>query len=128
MIGATLTDHSGPVVDPISLFVRRLALVRTTRRYAIMMLGALLATILVVNGGLLLDSAWWNEFPALRPIILMIGCTAIVAGGFIFVVIVADRLFPRVQPVVAMWTELTLAGLFLAGLAATATIVVGISS
>ncbi|MHC4975269.1 MAG: hypothetical protein ACYTF7_01535 [Planctomycetota bacterium] len=103
-------------------------MVRTTRRYAIMMLGALLATILVVNGGLLLDSAWWNEFPALRPIILMIGCTAIVAGGFIFVVIVADRLFPRVQPVVAMWTELTLAGLFLAGLAATATIVVGISS
>ncbi|MFG0256434.1 MAG: hypothetical protein ACF8GE_00860 [Phycisphaerales bacterium JB043] len=102
-------------------------MVRIARRYAVIALGALLATILVVNGGLLLDSHWWNEFPNMRPVILLTGCTAIVAGSFVFVVIVADRLFPRVQAQLAMWTELTLAGLFLAGFAASITIVVGIS-
>jgi hypothetical protein len=99
--------------------------VRSVNTYAVMILGTLWAILLVVGGSLLPTSGAWNDMPAMRPVLLVGGFTAVVAGCFVFVVIVADRLFPHVEAHIAMWTEIALAGLFLSGIAATITVMVG---
>ena len=74
--------------------------------------------VLLVVGG-----AWP---PASRPAVVVGGVTSVLAGQFVFLVMVADRLFPGVRRDVKMITELALAALLVAGAAATVTILLGV--
>ena len=88
---------------------------------ALLVFGTLWASLLVVGGALLAASAERMVYAAL----LAGGATAIVAGAFVFQVVVADRLFPRVDRRLADVTEASLAGLLVLGVAMTALLLTG---
>lgn len=94
---------------------------RTLNLAALLLFGSLWAGLLVVGGALLAASAQRTVYAAL----LSGGAAAIAAGGFVFQVVVADRVFPRVDRRVADITEASLAGLLIIALALTGLLLTG---
>lgn len=94
---------------------------RTANLTALLLFGALWAGLLVVGGALLAASAQGSYFAAL----LTGGASAIVAGGFVFQVVVADRLFPHVDRRLADVTEASLAGILVLGIGLTILLLTG---
>jgi len=94
---------------------------RTVHLTALLLFGSLWAGLLIVGGALLAASAQRLVYAAL----LSGGAAAIAAGGFVFQVVVADRLFPRVDRRVADIAEASLAGLLVIALALTALLLTG---
>lgn len=82
--------------------------------------------VLLVVGGAWLATRSAEFPPASRPAVVVGGVTSVLAGQFVFLVMVADRLFPGVRRDVKMITELALAALLVAGAAATVTILLGV--
>lgn len=82
--------------------------------------------LLVVGGAWLATRA--AEFPAVRPAVVIGGITSVLAGQFVFLVMVADRLFPGVRRELKVATEMTLAALLVMGVAATITILAGVGA
>ncbi len=94
---------------------------RTANLIALLVFGSLWAGLLVVGGALLAASAERMIYAAL----LSGGAAGIAAGGFVFQVVVADRLFPRVDRRVADVAEASLAGLLIIALGLTALLLTG---
>lgn len=59
---------------------------------AVVLLGSLWAAALVISGALMASG---TAFSAFRDYTTLLGLTFIGAGQFVFLVIVADRMFPR---------------------------------
>ncbi len=87
-----------------------LMIVRRLNFLALLALGSTWAGALTIIGALLLTRDLIN-WPGLDSLGRTIGVTFIAAGQFVFLVVVADRMFPRANPRVTMTCE---AGLGLA--------------
>lgn len=94
---------------------------QTVQTTTLLALGALWSVVLIV-GGALVATRSGEAIPSLTPVLACGGVTAMIAGQFVFLVVVADRLFPRVQRRLAVVAEIILAVLLVAGLAATITL------
>ena len=89
---------------------------RTMNLSALLVFGTLWAGLLVVGGALFAATSRETVYAAL----LTGGATSIIAGQFVFLVVVADRVFPRVDRRLADVTEASLAGLIILGVGLTA--------
>lgn len=76
---------------------------------ALLILGTLWAGLLVV-GGSLLPSILSRAWPAAGAAALLLGLTVIAAGEYVFLTVVADRVFPRASRRAVSGAELTLGG------------------
>lgn len=94
---------------------------RAANLTALLVFGTLWAGLLVVGGAMLAASARESAYAAL----LTGGSTAIAAGSFVFQVVVADRVFPRVDRRLADVAEAALAALLVLGLGLTALLATG---
>lgn len=94
---------------------------RTVNLSALLVFGTLWAGLLVVGGALLAAVPRDMIYASL----LTGGATAVIAGQFVFQVVVADRLFPQVDRRVADVTEAAMAGLIVLGVGLTALLVTG---
>lgn len=87
--------------------------------------------VLVVSGLSLLAStgegsmSWLAPLVTGRPAAVVAGFTAVAMGQFVFMVLVADRLFPRFANRFGWRIEVVTAAVMVAGLAATAAVAVG---
>ena len=93
----------------------------TMQSAVLIALGALWSVLLVV-GGALVATRSSSALPTLSPVLACGGITAMIAGQFVFLVVVADRIFPNVQRRIALVSEAILAAALVAGLAATITL------
>lgn len=96
------------------------SLVRGLNLTALLVFGALWAGLLVVGGAVLVVSARGASTAAL----LSGGATAVIAGGFVFQVVVADRLFPRVDRRLADLSQASLGLVLVLGIALTALLII----
>lgn len=101
--------------------------VRALNFTALLVFGTLWSVLLVVGGALLSTRAQGFP-PSLFPMVVVLGLTSVCAGQYVFLTVVADRLFPGVRREVAMGAEITLVGLMVAGLFAIAAIWLGVGS
>ncbi|MBL0870914.1 MAG: hypothetical protein IBJ18_10100 [Phycisphaerales bacterium] len=94
-----------------------------------LVLRVVLATLwagLLCVAGLWVMVDWTDRFPAYRWACLIGGGTALAMGQFVFAALVADRLFPRVNPWVS-WSIQGVSGLvYVAGLAVLGLLLTGV--
>ncbi len=76
-------------------------------------LGTLWAALLVV-GGLLLPSILRRAWPAAGPSAALLGLTVVAAGQYVFLTVVADRLFPRASRRLVAGMEVALGAVMVA--------------
>lgn len=84
-----------------------------TNLAVLLALGTLWAALLVV-GGSLLPSILRRAWPASGLSALLLGLTVVVAGQYVFLTVVADRLFPRASRRLVAGAELALGALMVA--------------
>ncbi|MEC9374667.1 MAG: hypothetical protein VYC34_12520 [Planctomycetota bacterium] len=97
-------------------------MVRILNMTALVALGSLWAGILVVIGAMLVAGAMPGGLaaPQLRGVASILGLTFLAAGEFVFLVLVADRLFPKASPRLTRVVEAAVGGLLLFGVAGVA--------
>jgi len=119
--GLHVERGSGGMAAPMSRHARGLLRMLVLR----VVLATLWAGLLCV-AGLWVMVDWTDRFPAYRWACLIGGGTALAMGQFVFAALVADRLFPRVNPWVS-WSIQGVSGLvYVAGLVVLGLLLTGV--